>query len=90
MEVDIEALQELVALLPPEWQRHIATLVLLWPAFALLLGPAKALVARCVTSPQARAWADAFFKVADLIALNTKGMDLRPLAEPKPKQGKKR
>lgn len=90
MELDFEMLQQIVAMLPPEWQRHVVTFALLWPAFSLLLGPAKLLVAKHVTSPQARAWFDAVFKVADIIAINTKGMDLHPMAEPKPKKEPKR
>lgn len=89
MELDFETLQQIVAMLPPEWQRHVATLALLWPAFSLLLVPAKWLVAKHVTSPHARAWFDAVFKVADLIAINTKGMDLHPVAAPKKKEPKR-
>lgn len=88
MELDFEMLQQIVAMLPPEWQRHVATFVLLWPALSLLLWPAKRLVAKYVTSPQLRAWFDATFKVLDLIALNTKGMDLHPMAEPKKEKKK--
>lgn len=90
MELDIETLQQIVAMLPPEWQRHVATFALLWPAFSLALGAAKWAVAKHVTSPQARYWWDAFFKLCDLVAINTKGMDLRPLAEPKRKKEQKR
>ena len=57
--------------------------------FSLLLGVAKRMVAETVTSPQARYWWDAFFKVCDLVAINTKSMDLHPMAEPKPKKEKK-
>lgn len=85
MEVDLETLQAVYALLSPEWRRHVLTLVSLWPVFSLLLGIAKWAVARWVTSPQLRAWFDAAFKVCDLIAINTKSMELRPMAEPKRK-----
>lgn len=89
MELDIEMLQQIVAMLPPEWQRHVATIALCIPLLSLALVPSKWLVARYVTSPQLRAWFDAAFTVLDLIAINTKGMDLRPMAEPKPKKEKR-
>jgi hypothetical protein len=89
MELDIETLQQIVAMLPPEWQRHIATIALCIPLLSLLLVPAKWAVAKWVTSPQLRAWFDALFNVLDLVAINTRGMDLRPLAEPKPKKEKR-
>lgn len=85
MEVDIELLQQVFAMLSPEWKRHVLTVLALWPVFSLFLWGAKTAVAAWVTSPQARAWFDAFFKLCDLIAINTKGMDLRPIAEPKRK-----
>lgn len=90
MELDIEMLRQIVAMLPPEWRKHVMTASLLWPVFSLLLVPAKWAVAKWVTSPQLRAWFDSLFKLCDLIAINTRGMDLRPVAEPKPKKEKKR
>ena len=89
MELDIETLQQIWSMLPPEWQRHVATLVLLWPPYNLVLWGAKHAVAKWVTSPQARYWCEALFKLGDLIAINTKSMDLHPMAEPKKKEPKK-
>jgi len=85
MDVDLETLQAIYDLLPPEWKRHVLTALSLWPVFSLLLGPAKRAVAKWVTSPAWRAGFDRFFKLCDLIAINTKSNDLRPMAMPKSK-----
>jgi hypothetical protein len=84
--LDSETLQQLIALLPDEWRRHLLTAALLWPVFNVALWGCKAAVAKWVTSPGARWWFDAFFKLCDLIAINTKGMELRPMAMPKRKE----
>lgn len=90
MELDFETLQQIVAMLPPEWQRHVATIALCIPLLSLLLVPAKWAVSKWVTSPQLRWWFDALFRVLDLIVINTKSMEMRPMAEPKPKKEPKR
>jgi hypothetical protein len=87
MEVDIETLQQLINLLPPEWQRHVNTalaVIVFVSANLLWLKPAAA---KLITSPSGRYWADALFKMLDGIALNTRGLDTRPL--PPPKKSKK-
>lgn len=97
MELDIEMLQQVVAMLPdiaeqvsPEWVARIELALEIIGGTSVFLAAVKPLVARWVTSPQARAWFDAALKALDLVASNTKSMDLRPLAEPKTKKGSKR
>jgi hypothetical protein len=96
MELDIETLQQIVALLtqlaamlPPKFGEYIALVLEIIGGTSVLLLALKPLVARFVTSPQARAWCDAIIKVFDLVAHNSRGMDLRPLREPKPKKARK-
>lgn len=90
MELDIETMRQILAMLPPEWQRHVVTIALCMPLLSLLLWPAKLAVAKWVTSPQLRSWFEALFRLLDLVVINTKGLDLHPLAEPKTKPEKKR
>lgn len=96
MELDFEALQQivamlsaLVALLPPHFGEYVALTLEIIGGTSVALVALKPLIARFVTSPQARAWCDAIIKLADLVAHNSRGMDLRPLAEPKPKKERK-
>lgn len=97
MEVDFETLQQIVALLmqlvamlPPHMGEHVALALEIIGGTSVALAALKPLIARFVTSPQARAWCDAVIKLFDLVAHNSRGMDLRPLAEPKRKKEKKR
>lgn len=97
MELDFEMLQQIVSMLPelskhlsPEWIARVEIALEVIGGTSLALAAVKPLVARFVTSPQGRAWWDAIIKAFDLVASNTRGMDLRPLAEPKPKKEKKR
>lgn len=89
MELDFETLRQIVAMLPPEWQRHVVTFCVVSTAVSSQLFWIKPLAARVFTSPSARAWADAIIKLFDWVAFNSRGMDLRPMAEPKTKKGRK-
>jgi len=88
MEVDIEALQQLINLLPLEWQRHANTALAVIVFVAANLYWLKPTVAKLVTSPRARYWWDAAFLLLDGVALNTRGLHTRPLAPPKPAKEK--
>lgn len=97
MELDFESLQQivsmlmqLVALLPPRFGEYVALALEIIGGTSVALVALKPLVARFVTSPQGRAWCDAIIKLADVVAHNSRGMELRPLAQPKPKKEKKR
>lgn len=97
MDLDTETLQQIVtllmqlaALLPPHFGEHVALVLEVIGGTSVALVALKPLIARFVTSPQARAWCDAVIKLADIVAANSRGMGLRPLAQPKPKQEKKR
>ena len=90
MELDIETLQQIVAMLPPEWQRHVVTFCVISTVVSSQLFWIKPLAARVLTSPSARAWADAIIKLFDWVAFNSRGMDVRPMAEPKPKKETKK
>ncbi len=86
MEVDFETLQQLIDLLPPEWQRHVATACAVSFLVATQLLWLKPLAAKLITSQRGRCWADAIFLVADWIALNTRSLRTRPVARPKDKR----
>lgn len=97
MDLDTETLQQIVtllmqlaALLPPHLGEHVALALEVIGGTSVVLVALKEVVARRVTSPQGRAWWDAVIKLADIVALNSRGMDLRPLAEPRPKPKKEK
>lgn len=97
MELDTETLQQIaallmqvVALLPPHLGEHVALALEIIGGTSVALVALKPMIARFVTSPQARAWCDAVIKLFDIVAHNSRGMDLRPMAMPKPKKEKKR
>lgn len=93
MELDFETLQQVVAMLPelaerlpPEYVAKLELALEVIGATSLVLAALKPAIAKWVTSPEVRHWCDAVIKVFDLVASNTKGMDLRPLAEKKEKK----
>lgn len=75
--------------LPAEWVARVEMAFEVIGAVSVALVAIKPAVAKWVTSPEARHWCDAIIKWFDLVASNTKGMDLRPLARPKSREKKK-